>query len=84
MALEQLAPKINTQKSKNVNVLIFPMKILQEFFWVSYCSRLSNANWEIAVIFFIFMSGQLKGNAKMENKYLIASRKLWHVISLYP
>lgn len=44
MALEQLAPKINTQKSKNVHVLIFPMKILQEFFWVSYCSRLSNAN----------------------------------------
>ena len=83
MALEQLEPKINIQKSKNVNMLIFPMKILQEFCWVCYCSCLSNANWEIAVIF-IFMSGQLKRNAKMENKYLIASRKLLHVIPLYP
>lgn len=44
MALEQLEPKINIQKSKNVNMLICPMKILQEFFWVSYCSCLSYAN----------------------------------------
>lgn len=82
MALEQLEPKINIQKSKNVSMLIFPMKILQEFFWVSYCSCLSNANREIAVIF-IFTSGQLKGSAKMGNKYLIASRKTM-VIFLCP
>lgn len=82
MVLEQLEPKINIQKSKNVNMLIFPMKILQEFCWISYCSYLSNAKWEIAVIL-IFRLGQLKGNAKVGNEYLIAPRKLLYVIFLH-